>query len=271
MPITNLEFQQLKRFLKKNCGILLADNEHYLVENRLTPLMKKVGVDRVNDLMNMVRVMPMSDLAAQIIEAMTLAESCWFKDTSHFSYLETKLFAELSRTSDSLSVCSIGCSSGQEPYSISLSFEKFLTLSEKDIRLSVTAINPSEKNLRQAEEGIYTDIELSRGLPPEIQRKNFSGVKGGLQILASHRERVRFCQLNLLDSFSMLGQFDVIFCRNVLPYFSISIRGDILDRLVDIMRPGGHLFLDSSEPLPTEAKSLEAVRDGSCKSYRKYQ
>jgi len=178
MPITKVEFQQFKRFLKQNCGILLADNEHYLVENRLSPLMKKVGVDRMTDLLNIVMVVPKSDLAAQIIEAMTLAEGFWFRDGPHFHYLETKLFAELSRNSNSLNVCSIGCSSGQEPYSISLSFDKFLKLSEKDIRLSVTATSPSEKNLRQAEAGIYTDIELSRGLPPEIQRKNFSGVKG---------------------------------------------------------------------------------------------
>ncbi len=269
MPITNIEFQQFKRFLKQKGGILLADNQQYLVENRLAPLMRKVGVDRITDLLSMIMVMPDSDLAVQAIDSMTIAESFWFKDTSYFHYLETKLFAELSRHNTSLSVCSIGCSSGQEPYSISLSFEKFLTISEKDIRLSITATCPSEKTLRQAEEGIYIDTELSRGLPPEIQKNHFSGVKGGLQVLASHRARVLFRQLNLLDSFSDLGQFDVIFCRNVLLYFAAPVKVDILNRLVEIMRPGAYLFLDNSEKLPMEVNGLETVREAGCKCYRK--
>jgi len=270
MPLTNIEFQQFKRFLKQQGGILLADNQQYLVANRLSPLMRKVGVDRITDLLSMVMVMPDSDLAAQAINAMTITEGFWFKDTSHFHYLETKLFAELSRNNNSLSVCSMGCSSGQEPYGISLSFEKFLEASGKDIKLRVTATDPSYKMLGQAEEGVYTDTELSRGLPRDIQKAHFSGVKGGLQILSSHRARVLFRQLNLLDSFLSLGQFDIIFCRNVLLYFSTAIKVDILNRLIEIMRPGSYLFLDSSEKLPMEVNALKIVRDAGCKCYRKY-
>jgi len=270
MPITNIEFQQFKRFLKQKGGILLADNQQYLVANRLSPLMRKVGVDRISDLLSMVMVMPNSDLAAQSINSMTIAEGFGFKGGSHFYYLETKLFAELSRNNNSLSACSIGCSSGQEPYSISFSFEKFLAASDQNINLHVTATSSSVKTLRQAEEGVYTDTELSRGLPPEIQKSHFSGVKGGLQILSSHRSRVLFRQLNLFDSFLSLGSFDVIFCRNVLLYFATPVRVDILNRLVDIMRPGAYLFLDNSEKLPMEVNGLETVREVGCKCYRKY-
>lgn len=269
MPITDLEFQQFKRFLKQRSGISLADNNQYLVANRLSGLIRKVGVDCLSDLLSMISVMPNGDLAVKAIESMTVAEGFWFKDTSHFHYLETKLFAELAYINKSLNVWSAGCSAGQEAYSISLSFEKFLAAFDKPIKLCVTATDPSDKMLRQAKEGIYTDTELLRGLPRDTQKTHFSGVKGGLQIDSSHRSRILFRQLSLLDSFSSLGEFDVIFCRNILFYFAKPTRVDILNRFVQTMRSGAYLFLGSSELLPAEVNGLETIREADCKCYRK--
>jgi chemotaxis protein methyltransferase CheR len=231
--------------------------------------MKEMGIDSISDLLTMIEAIPEADLAAKAIDAMTTNETFWFRDTAHFRCLEATLFAERSQSKSTLSIWSAACSSGQEPYSISLSFDKFLQSSDKRVNLRVTATDLSDKILSQAKAGIYADIELSRGLPNETQKQNFSGVRDGLQISSSHRSRMSFRKLNLLNGFSGLGQFDIIFCRNVLLYFTGATKVDVLNRLVGVMKSGAYLFLSSSEILPREIATLETVRIAGCKCYRK--
>ncbi|ORU94558.1 MAG: hypothetical protein A6F70_09210 [Cycloclasticus sp. symbiont of Bathymodiolus heckerae] len=269
MSITAQEFQQFQAFLKQRSGISLAANKQYLVANRLSPLMKEMGLDCVSDLLTMIIAMPNKDLAIKAVDAMTTNETFWFRDTSHFHYLENKLFAELTAKNASLNVWSAACSSGQEPYSISLVVDKYIEASNKRINVRITATDLSDKTLQQAKEGVYADIELSRGLPNELQKKHFSGVRNGLQISSSHRSRVSFRKLNLLDNFSGLGQFDIVFCRNVLLYFAGPTKLDILNRIAQVMKPGAYLFLSSSEIVPSEMKGFETIRDAGCKCYRK--
>jgi len=269
VSITAQEFQHFRKFLKRSSGIALADNKQYLVSNRLRPLLKEMGLDRVSDLLAMIAAMPTCDLTAKVIDAMTTNETFWFRDTSHFQYLETKLLAMLSKKGTPLSVWSAACSSGQEPYSISLSVDKYIKASGKQVKVSITATDLSDKTLRQAKHGIYADMELSRGLPNELQREHFSGVRDGLQISPRHRARTSFRKLNLLDNFSTLGQFDIVFCRNVLLYFAGPTKLDILNRIVNVMKPGAYLFLSSSEIIPSEINGLETIRDATCKCYRK--
>jgi chemotaxis protein methyltransferase CheR len=269
MSITAQEFQHFRNFLKSTSGIFLAENKQYLVENRLRPLMKETGVGSISDLLSMINAMPNNELAAKAIDAMTTNETFWFRDTSHFNCLETTLLAELTQSTRSLAIWSAACSSGQEPYSISLSADKFIKTSGKKVNVRITATDLSNKILDQARSGTYSDIELSRGLPNDIKNIHFSGVKDGLQISISHRSRMAFRKLNLLNDFSRLGQFDIIFCRNVLFYFAGATKLDILNRMVKVMKPGAYLFLSSSEMLPAEITALETVRIAGCKCYRK--
>ncbi|MBL4743369.1 MAG: protein-glutamate O-methyltransferase CheR [Cycloclasticus sp.] len=269
MSITAQEFQNFKEFLKKRSGISLADNKQYLVSNRLRPLMKEVGIDNLSDLLSMIIALPNNELAVKAVDAMTTNETFWFRDTSHFHCLETKLFAELTQKSSSLSIWSAACSSGQEPYSISLSLDKYIKASGKRVNVRMTGTDLSDKILAKAKAGIYADIEVSRGLPNDLLKEHFAGVKDGLQISSTHRSRLSFRKLNLLDNFSSLGQFDIIFCRNVLLYFAGPTKLDILNRITNVMKPGGVLFLSSSEIAPSTVKGLETVRDAGCKFYRK--
>lgn len=269
MTLTTQEFQRFREFLKQRSGISLAENKQYLVTNRLRPLMQELGIASISDLLTIIDSRSNNALEAKTIDAMTTNETFWFRDGSHFHCLEALLFAELLQKSTSLSVWSAACSSGQEPYSISLSFNKFMETTGKQAALRIIATDLSVKILNQAKEGKYADIELARGLPSEIQQKHFSGVRGGLQISSSHRSRLSFRQLNLLDSFSSLGQFDIVFCRNVLLYFAGQTRVDILNRIAFVMKPGAYLFLSSSEVLPSDVTSLKTVRIAGCKCYKK--
>jgi len=269
MSITLEEFRSFQDFLKRKSGISLADNKQYLVINRLAPLVKEMGLGEVPDLIKMVVTDPGNDLAAKAVDAMTTNETFWFRDMSHFRCLEETLLAELTKKSTSLSVWSAACSSGQEAYSVSLIVDQYIEASSRPANVRITATDLSDKILRQASEGIYADIELSRGLSKGLQDKHFSNVRNGMQISSQHRSRVSFRKLNLLDNFSSLGQFDIIFCRNVLLYFAGATKVDILNRLVQVMKPGAYLFLSSSEIIPSEVKGLETIRHAGCKCYRK--
>ena len=269
MSISRQEFLSFRGFLKLRSGIALSDSKQYLVSNRLRPLMEESGLDSLSDLLSMIHAMPDDALAIKAVDAMTTNETFWFRDGSHFNYLESTLFAELSRLNTSLRVWSAACSSGQEPYSISLSFDKCIDACGRLSHLKITATDISDSVLNRARDGVYTDLELSRGLPNELKARHFSGVKGGWQISQVHRSRVGFSKVNLLNDFSKLGQFDIIFCRNVLLYFSAETKLDILTRMIQTMKLGAYLFLSSSEILPPEVKGLQPVRVAGCKCYRK--
>jgi len=269
VSISRQAFQQFREFLKARSGIALSDNKQYLVNNRLQPLVLEAGVDDLSDLLSLIDAMPNDDLAVKAIDAMTTNETFWFRDASHFQYLESTVFAELARMNSSIRIWSAACSSGQESYSISLSYTKFADMSGTSARIKITATDLSNAVLSRAREGVYADLELSRGLPNDLKTKHFSGVRDGWKISQAHRSRIGFSQLNLLDDFSNLGQFDIVFCRNVLLYFSASTKLDILLRIADNMKLGAYLFLSSSEILPPDIKNLQTIRVAGCKCYRK--
>jgi len=269
VSITSVEFQNFQAFLKQKSGISLAVNKQYLVTNRLTPLVKELGLTGISELLAMIADSPGNALATKAVDAMTTNETFWFRDMSHFRSLEEKIFAELTQGNTSLSIWSAACSSGQEAYSISLIVDQYTEANGRPINVRITATDLSDKILKQASEGVYADIELSRGLSKALQDKHFLNVRNGMQISPSHRSRVSFRKLNLLDNFSTLGQFDIIFCRNVLLYFAGATKVDIINRLVQVMKPGAYLFLSSSEMLPSEVTGLETIRDVGCKCYRK--
>jgi len=269
MFITATELQRFRDFLKQSSGVALANNKQYLVANRLRSLIMDMGIDRVSDLLAMIAVIPTNDLVVKAVNAITTSEIFWFKDVSHFQYLERKLLAKLTKKTPSLSVWSVACSSGEEAYSVSLSVDRYMKASGKQINAKITATDCSVEILNKAKAGIYSHEELSRGLSNELREEHFSGVRNGLQISLAHRSRVSFYPLNLSDSFSSLGQFDIIFCRNVLPYFSDPRKLDILNRLVAVMKPGAYLFTGSSENVPADIRGLGVIREAGCKYYRK--
>ncbi|MBQ0724265.1 MAG: protein-glutamate O-methyltransferase CheR [Cycloclasticus sp.] len=268
MEITALEFQRFQTFLKVASGISLADNKQYLVNNRLRPLLNEIGVDELDDLLSLIEAMPDDNLTMKVVEAMTTNETFWFRDSLHFHALEQKVVTELGEKGR-ISLWSAACSTGQEAFSLSLSIDKALRLINKRPTVQIVATDISEKNIDQAKQGVYTDIQLSRGLPNETKIDHFKGVRGGWQIADKHRSRVSFKSLNLINDFSDVGEFDVVFCRNVLIYFSMSTKIDILNRIAQRMKQGAYLFLSSSEQVPAEVKGLQIVRDSGCKYYRK--
>lgn len=261
--LSNHDYESFRTFLESACGIVLGENKHYLVVSRLSRLMADEGVETLADLVAHLKDDRKRQLRERIVEAMTTNETFWFRDTFPFDILKEVIFPDLAtRRVRSPRIWSAACSSGQEPYSISMTIQEYQAShpgSLTDAQILATDISPAI--LHDAKEASYDALALARGLSNERKQKYFSPLRDGYwQARPEVRNRVRFSQANLLQSYSLLGRFDVIFCRNVLIYFSSESKADILARMARALNPGGYLFLGSSESISQYSDEFEMVR-----------
>ncbi|MFW1676702.1 CheR family methyltransferase [Pontibacter sp. JAM-7] len=248
------DFREFRQFLEEHSGILLTDNKQYLVQSRLRELARANQCADLKTLLSMLRRPGSMRLREQIVEAMTTHETLWFRDTHPFTLLQNKLVPELveQRPTQPLRIWSAACATGQEPYSISMIMEECRRSGRQRMpSVEIVATDISTQILETAKRGEYEMLALGRGLTAEQRERFFDQtVNGSWQVKTKLRQAVRFQQLNLLGAYTSLGKFDVIFCRNVLIYFSSERKLEILRKLHGSLRPGGYLFLGASEFLP---------------------
>lgn len=261
--LSDQDYETFRGFLEDACGIVLGQNKHYLVISRLSRLMADEGVATLSELVMHLQDSRKRQLRERVVEAMTTNETFWFRDTFPFDILKDVIFPDLAaRRVRNPRIWSAACSSGQEPYSISMTVQEHLASrpgSFSDLQIVATDISPTI--LEEAKHASYDTLALARGLSLERKQKFFTLQRNGYwQVRPEIRNRVRFSQANLLQSYSLLGRFDVIFCRNVLIYFSSASKADILGRMARALNPGGYLFLGSSESITQYSDEFEMVR-----------
>lgn len=254
MSVSQAEFNVFRQFLEEKSGIVLGDNKQYLVISRLKKLQQEQGVKSLTELMLRIQAQPRGLLQEQVVDAMTTNETLWFRDAYPFTVLKNKVLPELLKKypNQRLRIWSAACSSGQEPYSLSMTIDEYERSNLGQLRagVQIVATDLSPTMLQACKEGEYDGLAMARGLSDErLQRYFDKTVKGRWAIKAAIKSRVEFRSLNLLDSYVMLGKFDVVFCRNVLIYFSAEAKKDILTRIHATLKPGGYLFLGASEAL----------------------
>jgi chemotaxis protein methyltransferase CheR len=224
----NLDFDQFRVFLEKACGILLGDNKQYLVASRLNKLLEQQGIKSLGELVQRIQTQPRSGLREQVVDAMTTNETLWFRDTYPFEVLKNKVLPDVLKASPNqrLRIWSAACSSGQEPYSLAMSLDEFerSNLGQLKSGVQIVATDLSGLMLNNCKTGEYDSLAIARGLSPDRLQRYF-------------------------DSYAALGKFDVVFCRNVLIYFSAQVKKDILTRIHGTLKRGGYLFLGASEAL----------------------
>jgi len=246
------EYEAFRDFLAKACGILLGDNKQYLVASRLKKLMATHEIDSLKVLVVRMQQVSNRRLKEAVVDAMTTNETLWFRDTHPFTILKDRLLPELKASRGPVKVWSAACSSGQEPYSISMMTEEFIKANPGSLRqgLDIVGTDLSSTMLECCKLAEYDSLSLGRGLSPERLKQFFNPQPGGLwQVKSEISRRVRFQTMNLMDSYAGLGKFNIVFCRNVLIYFSADLKVDILRRLHGSLQPGGYLILGASESL----------------------
>ncbi len=257
MEISLTDYERFKAILEKQSGILLGDNKQYLVVSRLNGLLQESNLTSLSELINKIASPSGSVLLKQVVDKMTTNETLWFRDRYPFDYLKNTIIPELRRTTNRIRIWCAACSTGQEPYSITMQLEEISAL----IQTEIVATDLSERVLDKARQGIYQKIELNRGMPADKLRRYFQDLnETDWQVNERLRSKVRFQPLNLLSTPYGFGKFDVIFCRNVLIYFSNENKTKVINGLIDSLKPGGYLFLGASESLTRDSQTLKMVR-----------
>jgi chemotaxis protein methyltransferase CheR len=246
--VTPADYDFLRKFLKERSGLDLSPDKQYLVESRLVPLARRSGLSGITDLVQKMRG-GAEALITDVVEAMTTNETFFFRDKIPFDHLTGTILPALQSARASrrhLRIWSAASSTGQEPYSIAMCLkEKAAELA--GWRIEIVATDLSQEVLEKSRAGIYSQFEVQRGLPIQLLVKYFTQNGDLWQINSDIRSMVQYRQLNLLQDFSHLGKFDIIFCRNVLIYFDQPTKLSIFERLAKMMEPDGMLMLGAAE------------------------
>ncbi len=277
-PISDQEYRDFRIFLENATGILLGDAKHYLVSSRLHRILEERQLSNIADLLALIKQDRGGELRNRVIEAMTTNETLWFRDGYPYDTLRNLILPELAKGGPRrINMWSAACSSGQEPYSISMTVEEFLASRPGSLPGGVTilATDISTRVLQEARQGVYDATSLARGLSDERRSRFMIPVDPRAALPSYNRRfpdnplwevrgeiknRVNFRELNLTQNLGSVGRFDVVFCRNVLIYFSMDLKRSLLAKLAGVLNPGGWLFLGSSESLAGMSDSFEMVR-----------
>ncbi len=245
--ISSENYAYLQQQIYRSSGIVLDDSKRYLLEARLTPIVRKQNLKSINDLCSLLRATSQPSIAREITEAMTTNETLFFRDSTPFTLLREKIIPALieqRKLSRQFSIWSAAASSGQEAYSIAMTI---LEMGLKDWKIDILGTDLAEKVLDRARAGKYIQIEVNRGLPAAYLVKYFNRQGLEWQIKDEVRRMVRFQQFDLRQPMNGLGPFDIVFCRNVLIYFDLETKKSILRQIEGTLRYGGSLLLGAAE------------------------
>ncbi len=243
------EYDYLRQFLKARSGLVLSNEKQYLIESRLLPVARKAGLQSIAALVAKLKEPRETVLAEAVVEAMTTNESFFYRDKTPFEHFTQVMMPELIKARASQKKIRIWCaaaSTGQEPYTLAMCLKE-MEAKIPGWRIEIIGTDISNEVLDRAKAGTYTQFEVQRGLPIQMLLKYFTQQGESWTISPQLRSMVQWKKFNLLESFASLGQFDIVFCRNVLIYFDQPTKVDILSRISKITASDGYLVLGAAE------------------------
>jgi chemotaxis protein methyltransferase CheR len=255
--------------VRRRSAIQLETGKEYLVESRLLPLARAAGLGDVDSYVRSVRSSALPSALELVVEALTTNETSWFRDAQPFLALADHVVPELLAArgpfgAGPLRVWSAACSSGQEPYSIAMALADLVPPAS----LRIVATDLSQQMVDRARTGRYSQLEINRGLPAPMLVKHFTRHGAEWEVAAPLRQAITFQRHNLLDAPPLGGPFEIVFLRNVLIYFDLATKRDILRRVQQVVRPGGYLLLGAAETTIGIDDGWERVPVGRSSVYR---
>lgn len=248
IPFSDSEFKEICAIMYEAVGLHYNDSKKSLIHSRISPRIMRLGVESFENYIEILRDGPDTDEFQMAVDLLTTNETYFFREPKHFEVL-SKEIAELKNKS-SFSVWSAACSYGDEPYSTAMLLTDMQTSGRIGSKWSILATDISHRVLMSAKEAIFTTDRL-RGVSDEHLRKycltGEGNLQGHIQLQERIRDSVQFGQLNLCKDFDGIGPFDVIFLRNVLLYFDAKTKTEVVDRVLEKLKPGGLFFLGTAE------------------------
>lgn len=246
--LTQDQFSALSTLLKSETAVVLESGKEYLVESRLTSLAHDEGFGSLGEMIDLVLRRSNPSLNQKVLLALTTNETSFFRDLSAYEFLKSTALPELIKSraaTKSLTIWSAACSTGQEPYSIAMSMaENFPELSQWNVRVLASDLNP--KIVKKAAQGMYTSLEVNRGLPIQLLVKYFTQDGDTYHLRPEIKDKVSFFEQNLIGTWPTTP-VDILFMRNVLIYFDTETKRQIFEKVKAVLAPDGYLFLGVAE------------------------
>lgn len=258
----------LQRYIYQESGIVIDAGKNYLIESRLLPIVKQENLTTLNDLCNLLRATAPLSLKSRVVESMTTNETLFFRDMAVFDALQKEILPKLiesRRATKRLHIWSAAASSGQEAYSIAMLLRE-MQLDGWKVQILGTDLN--QQILDKASAGRFLQIEVNRGLPAKYLIKHFTRAGLDWQINDYLRSMVTFQRFDLRSSMAAFGPFDLVFCRNVLIYFDIATKKQILTSIRGTLSPGSLLALGAAETTINLDVAFSRVTYGSAAFYQ---
>jgi len=254
MSISSDRLKYFSAFVRREIGQSIDANKLYLIRTRLLPLARSQGIASLDALIDMIRRDERGKLARLVLDKMTTNETLFFRDNYPFEVLKKNLFPALIREkglSGAIRIWSAAASTGQEAYSIAMMAKDTFAGAERSVKIIGTDISAGA--IDYAQQGLYKKMEVQRGLSAQHLRAHFDAQDSQLwQVKANLKSMVKFQQGNLISpmlasSLKQHGPFDIVFCRNVLIYFDMEQRKQVIDAIAQVMTVGGWLFTGAGE------------------------
>jgi chemotaxis protein methyltransferase CheR len=268
MTLAQSDFAYISQLVRRQAAIVIEPGKEYLVETRLGPLAQAEG--GIPALVTRLQSDRTGHLATQVVDAMTTNETLFFRDGHPFETLRSIVLPELVAARKHEHRLSIWCgasSSGQEPYSIAMVLRDVLS-QHPGFGVSLLATDVNEQMLVRTREGVYSQLEINRGMPIASLVQHFDKVGTKWQAKADLRAMIETRNVNLAAPFPAMGPFDLVFLRNVLIYFDTDTKRAVLDQVRKVLKPGGYLFLGGAETTLTIDSTWERVALGPSTAYR---
>jgi chemotaxis protein methyltransferase CheR len=255
-------FREIAALMHEAIGLSFADNKKPLVSSRLAPRIQRLGLSDFDEYLALISGDADEGEFQVAVDLLTTNETYFFREPAHYEVLEREM---IRGRPHSLAVWSAAASFGDEAYSTAMVLADLEQQGRIGRDWSILATDVSDRVLRGAVKGVYPEERLRNVAPERLRRyclRGEGGSEGLVQLKRSLRERVRFGQLNLCRSIEDLGPFDVIFLRNVLIYFDASTKREVVDRVLQQLRPEGLFFIGTAEGRVSSGATLEPLAPG---------
>jgi chemotaxis protein methyltransferase CheR len=246
-------FERIRDLMYQVSGVSMNESKRELVRSRVSRRIRILGLESIEAYAELVSKDGGKAELAIMVDLLTTNKTSFFRESSHFDFLNDHVFPGFAEGRRSLRIWSAGCSSGEEPYTLAMVIlERWPDADRRDIRILATDLSPTV--LEEAKRGVYTEDALA-GVSAPLRGKylrrtrSASGEERAFEFTPSVRKLVSFAQLNLMTNWPMKGPFDVILCRNVMIYFDRPTRTELIRRFSGLLSDGGHLLVGHSESL----------------------
>ncbi len=267
MPLDPTIIGFIAELVRERAAIVLKKEKFYIIESKLQRFASENNITDLRKFYDDLKRFPL--LQDRLIDYMTINETSFFREARQFDLLKAQVFPDLvtrRRTEKRLRIWSAACSSGQEPYSLAITVAETRALDGFEV--AVLASDLSERMLKVARAGQYNQLEINRGLSPSAVKKYFICEQDKWTVKPHLRQTVQFRRINLLHDVRGLPKFDVIWLRNVLIYFDVEVKKQVVGNLIKVLRPDGYFFVSTTENLFGISDHLELVREWGASVYR---